>query len=180
MLDVVCQSVIAYLPCASPCPLLLWGVFTGRISLLKLFSMRWNLSLYGPIVRQNASRWSCWEAWGWTDGAARTRPNQLGCETKPTRVHSERCDSTRSQSMRGKMISAPTISPPPSSLHPLPKYLLLSIMFNYWQTQKQPSIVHARFCFAHPTGFILDSWNRRGFCCLSFIFMAYSKRSLLY
>ncbi len=31
------QSVIAYLLCASPCPLLLWGVFTGRICLLLLF-----------------------------------------------------------------------------------------------------------------------------------------------
>lgn len=33
--------------------------------------------------------------------------------------------------------------PTPSSPQPLPKFLLLSIMFNYWQTQKQPSIVQA-------------------------------------
>lgn len=70
--------------------------------------------------RQNASRRSCWEAWGRVDGAARTRPNQSGCETKPTRVHLERCDSTRSHSMRGKMISAPTVSPPPLLPNPSP------------------------------------------------------------
>lgn len=176
------QSVIAYLLCESPCPLLLWAVFTGRICLLLFFfSMRWNLFLYGPIATDKMQAGDLAEKReeGRTDGAARTGPNQSGCETKPTRVHLERCDSTRSHSMRGKMISAPTVSPPPLLPNPSPS----SYSFQYCSTtdrHKNSPPLYKRHCFAHPTGFILDSWNRCGFCCLSFIFKAYSKLSLLY
>ncbi len=165
------QSVIAYLLCASPCPLLLWGVFTGRICYFYI-SMRWNLSIYGPIATDKMQVGDLAEKReGRVDGAARTRPNQSGCETKQTRVHLERCDSTRSHSMRGKNdFGSHCLSPPP--LLPTPPQVLIPFNVQLLNRHKQPSIVHARFCFAHPTGFILDSWNRCGFCCLSFIFMA--------
>ncbi len=63
--------------------------------------------------------------------------------------------------------------PPPQVLTPFNNVQLL--------TDTKTALHCARaILLCSSTGFISDSWNRRGFCCLSFIFMAYSKRSLLY
>lgn len=135
------RSVISYPLCASPCPLLLWGVFSGRICLLLFFflSAMEFVPLWFHCHRPNASRWSCREP----DG--RTLAESIGFWNQTNaRPLEEMRFYAFSQCERENDFGSHCL-PTPSSPQPLPKFLLLSIMFNYWQTRKQPSIVQARF-----------------------------------
>lgn len=92
--------------------------------------------LWSHCHRLNASRWSCWEPDGRTDAG---RINRFWNQTD-ARPLGEMRFYAFSQYERENDFGSHCL-PTPSSPQPLPKFLLLSIMFNYWQTQKQPSIV---------------------------------------
>lgn len=151
------RSVISYPLCASPCPLLLWGVFSGRICLLLCFSQCDGICSFMVPLPQTKCKSVILLRTGRTDAGRINRvlkPNQRASTWRDAILRV--LTVWEGKWFRLPLSPHPLFSPtPPQVLTPFNNVQLLT------DTKTALHCTSSIFCFAHPMGFILDSWKHR-------------------